>query len=71
VSIQSGAISPKELDAMTRVLRSAAEQLGIAAESTEFAKLATKLIELSSPPINEGELLQMLVRSHADKRKAI
>ena len=69
MSIQSGAIYPEELDAMTRLLERVAGQLGIAKASPELEELGTRLVTLMKLPINEDEVIRLLVAGY--KRKAV
>jgi hypothetical protein len=67
MSTQPGAFYPQELDAMARVLERAAGQLGLAKGCPERDELARQLVTLTQLPINEEEVVRILVAGHGRK----
>jgi hypothetical protein len=67
MSTQPGAFYPQELDAMARLLERAAGELGLAKGSPERDELARQLMTLTQLPINEEEVVRILVAGHARK----
>ena len=67
VRIRSGVFYPEELGAMTRLLEKAARKLGVARGCPEFEELASRLVGLKKLPINDQELMRLLIAGRGDK----